>query len=207
MKRVTFETNVTVHVMIVWKFAYHDARIGRWESVVADRYRFKRRCLETERISHVFDREHRDSFFKKHVHLKMLLMSIIGLAIVIAVGWYIMSLLKDIHTDQASKNAINNISHWLSSQLGYQWLLVIVVLLIITFVMSSGCTINVSEKIWWMVGMTTLAVLVLLTWKWRQEYLSQNYQELGISKTQYYVEFGLIVTLLILNTGIIVFKI
>jgi FtsH-binding integral membrane protein len=135
---------------------------------------------------------------------KMLLM-MLGIAIVAAVAWYIISLPSNIPIDQGSKNAIDNITHWFSSQLGHRWpfvLMIIISLLIVIFIMSSGCTITVGDNIWWVFGLTTLTLLVLLTWKWRQEYLSQNYQDLGISKTQYYVEFGLIIALLLLNAGL-----
>lgn len=134
---------------------------------------------------------------------------ILGIAIVITVALYIVNLPSDIPIDQGSKNAIDNITHWFSSQLGHRWpfvLMIIIILLIVIFIMSTGCTININDNIWWVFGMTTLALLVLLTWKWRQEYLSQNYQDLGISKTQYYVEFGLIITLLLLNAGLVWIK-
>ena len=139
-----------------------------------------------------------------------MLLMILGILIVAAVALYIIRLPGDITVDKASKNAISNITHWLSSQLGHQWpfvLMIIVALFIVIFIMSAGCTININEKIWWIFGITTMAILILLTWKWRREYLSQNYQDLGISKNQYYIELGLIIALLLLNAGVIWFKI
>jgi nucleoside recognition membrane protein YjiH len=139
-----------------------------------------------------------------------MLLLILGIAIVAAVAWYILTLPKDINVDQASRNAVDNIIHWLSSQLGPRWpvvIMIVIALLIVIFIMSTGCSITINDKIWWVFGLTTVVLLVLLSWKWRQEYLSQNYQDLGISKTQYYVELGLVVALLLLNAGVILWKV
>jgi hypothetical protein len=64
-KTVRFDDKVVIHQMITWKFAYNDARKGGWATIVADRYRFMRRCLDVERkISYVFTKEHRDKIRK-----------------------------------------------------------------------------------------------------------------------------------------------
>ena len=139
-----------------------------------------------------------------------MLLMILGIVIIAAVAWYIISLPSDVPVDQGSRNAIDNIVHWFSAQLGHRWpfvLMIIISLLIVIFIMSTGCTINIGNNIWWIFGITTLTMLIILTWKWRREYLSQNYQDLGISTKQYYTEFGLIIALLLLNAGIIWMKI
>lgn len=139
-----------------------------------------------------------------------MLLMILGIIIIALVALYIISLPSNIPIDQGSKNAINNITHWLSSQLGYRWpfiLIVIVSLLIVILILTTGCDIHIPENIWWIFGLFTLSILVLLTWRWRQNYFSQNYQDLGISTTQYYIEFGLIIALFIINIMVIWFKI
>lgn len=40
-RNVTFKEEVQVHLMIVWTFAYQDARKGTWEQHARDRERFK----------------------------------------------------------------------------------------------------------------------------------------------------------------------
>lgn len=131
---------------------------------------------------------------------------IIGIIVVAAVALYILSLPSHIAVDRGSKNAIDNLTHWFSAHLGHRWpyiLMTIIGLLIVIFLLATGCNIHVSGDLWAFFSVTTLALAVVLTWRWRQEYLSQHYADLGISKTQYYVEFGLIVLLLVLNVGIV----
>jgi hypothetical protein len=60
MKQVKFNMKPTIHIMVVWKFAYNESRKGHWASIVADRYRFQRRCHEVEKaISYIFTPSHR----------------------------------------------------------------------------------------------------------------------------------------------------
>lgn len=55
MKQVRFTNVDEIHEMITWNFAYREARKSNWPSVVADRFRFKRRCDEVEKsISYIF---------------------------------------------------------------------------------------------------------------------------------------------------------
>ena len=139
-----------------------------------------------------------------------MLLIIIGLSIIAAAAWYIFSLHRDISVDQSSVNAIDNVSHWFSSQLGHQWpfvMTIIVGLLIVILILSGGCSITINENVWWVIGVLTVVALALATQRWRTEYLSQNYRELGISKKQYYFELGLIVCLLLMNIVVIWLKI
>ena len=63
--KVRFNNDITIHYMFVWKFAYSEARKGKWDSVVADRYRFKRKCIDVEKsISYIFDHTHRKNMYK-----------------------------------------------------------------------------------------------------------------------------------------------
>ena len=41
---------VTIHPMIVWRYAYHEARKGPWERYALDRYRFHHRIQEIEKV-------------------------------------------------------------------------------------------------------------------------------------------------------------
>lgn len=47
---VTFNEDVKVSLMFLWKYAYHKARIGPWEQVARDRVRFQRRIQNCEKI-------------------------------------------------------------------------------------------------------------------------------------------------------------
>ena len=130
---------------------------------------------------------------------------IIGIIVVAAVAVYIISLPSHIAVDRGSKNAIANLTHWFSAQLGHRWpfiLMLIIGLLIVILLLATGCHIHASGELWAFFSVTTMALAVMLTWRWRQEYLSQNYADLGISKSQYYLEFGLIVLLLVFNAGV-----
>ena len=61
-KKVTFNTKPTIHVMVMWRFAYKKARQGNWDFVVADRYRFIQRCFNVERIiGYIFQPMHRQA--------------------------------------------------------------------------------------------------------------------------------------------------
>ena len=50
MKKVNFDVNPKVHLMIFWKYAYIAARKGPWETYALDRFRFKCRIEKTATI-------------------------------------------------------------------------------------------------------------------------------------------------------------
>lgn len=61
---VTFDSNVKVFNMRVWPYAYNRARIGEWQQMAVDRFRFQRRINETsEKISRILTAEHRQKMF------------------------------------------------------------------------------------------------------------------------------------------------
>lgn len=67
-KRVRFNVKPTIHAMVAWKFAYNESRKGRWDFVVADRYRFQRRCHDVERdIAYIFNPSHRTTIIN-YIH-------------------------------------------------------------------------------------------------------------------------------------------
>ena len=49
-KKVTFSEHVQVKHMVVWKFAYRNARISPWIVAAADRARFERRIKTVESV-------------------------------------------------------------------------------------------------------------------------------------------------------------
>lgn len=49
-KKVRFSSNVDVHIMRTWNFAYRQARKGEWEMAARDRERFKKRIDEAAEI-------------------------------------------------------------------------------------------------------------------------------------------------------------
>ena len=60
VKTVTFNETPIVYEMVVWSFAYRKARQADWASIVADAFRFKRRCSIVEQdICYIFRNDHR----------------------------------------------------------------------------------------------------------------------------------------------------
>ena len=49
-KKVTFSEHVQVNHMVVWKFAYRNARISPWNVAAVDRARFERRIKAVENV-------------------------------------------------------------------------------------------------------------------------------------------------------------
>lgn len=63
---MTFNSNVQVVKMCTWNYAYWDARKGNWFQLACDRDRFEKRIKKIEeKISFVFEEDHREKFFKK----------------------------------------------------------------------------------------------------------------------------------------------
>ncbi|CAI9557182.1 unnamed protein product [Staurois parvus] len=50
VKKVCFSSNVTVHRMVTWSYAYRMSRKGPWEEYARDRSRFQKRIAETEAV-------------------------------------------------------------------------------------------------------------------------------------------------------------
>lgn len=44
------ERKPTIHYMHAWKFAYHEARCGKWQQTAHDRIRFQRRIEQIDKI-------------------------------------------------------------------------------------------------------------------------------------------------------------
>lgn len=50
-RKIKFDmTNIKIHNMIVWRYAYEQARKGHWQTVAVDRSRFERRIAETTKV-------------------------------------------------------------------------------------------------------------------------------------------------------------
>ncbi|KAK5646712.1 hypothetical protein RI129_005176 [Pyrocoelia pectoralis] len=66
MKKVTFdESQNRVYIMVVWPFAYEEARKGPWETIALDRYRFSRKIEEFNRLlSPVLQEKHRAKIYR-----------------------------------------------------------------------------------------------------------------------------------------------
>lgn len=64
-RSITFdEKKNTVHHMIVWTYAYREARRGDWSFVVADRCRFQRRIHETQTtLDKILNSNHRHKVY------------------------------------------------------------------------------------------------------------------------------------------------
>ncbi|KAK5648769.1 hypothetical protein RI129_003661 [Pyrocoelia pectoralis] len=60
------ESRNKVYVMVVWSFAYTEARKGPWQTMALDRYRFHRRIEQLNRIlSPVLQENHRAEVYRK----------------------------------------------------------------------------------------------------------------------------------------------
>lgn len=104
--------------------------------------------------------------------------------------------------DPQSQSALDNLAQWLTSQLGPRWpfvLLVFIILLVVILLLTRNCTTTFPAGGGKFIVLMILALVVWLTYKLRTEYLSQNYGTMGISLTQYYIEFALIIALLLGN--------
>lgn len=67
MKRVAFDTakNKT-YPLVVWNYAYREARRGHWNMVMADRYRFQRRISDIGKVLvNVLSVEYRERIYKE----------------------------------------------------------------------------------------------------------------------------------------------
>lgn len=70
-KKVTFNLCPIVHEILAWKFAYCEARKGKWEEVGRDRERFSKRIRETESVlSPIFVSIHRERVFRQRFSQK-----------------------------------------------------------------------------------------------------------------------------------------
>lgn len=59
------ETKNVTHNLIVWSYAYQQARRGHWQMVAVDRYRFERRIVETNKVlENILKIDHRIHIYK-----------------------------------------------------------------------------------------------------------------------------------------------
>ncbi|KAM9299412.1 uncharacterized protein PAF06_016477 [Gastrophryne carolinensis] len=64
VKKVRFSSNVTVHHMITWSYAYRTARKGPWEEYARDSCRFQKRVSEIEsKIGYCLKPQHREKIW------------------------------------------------------------------------------------------------------------------------------------------------
>lgn len=55
-----------IYNMIVWSYAYQQARKGHWQTVAVDRCRFERRITETNKVlENILKTDHRMRIYKE----------------------------------------------------------------------------------------------------------------------------------------------
>ena len=55
-----------IYNMVVWRYAYEQARKGHWQAVALDRCRFARRVVEANKVlGHVLDCNHRKRIYNE----------------------------------------------------------------------------------------------------------------------------------------------
>lgn len=65
-KKVTFDRKIVVVEIRAWKYAYHAARIGKWQEAAVDRLRFQKRIAESaDKIATILCNEHRLKIYEK----------------------------------------------------------------------------------------------------------------------------------------------
>lgn len=53
-----------IHNMVVWRYAYEQARKGGWQIIAIDRSRFERRIVETHKVLiDILNDDHRNRIF------------------------------------------------------------------------------------------------------------------------------------------------
>lgn len=64
--QVTFNLCPVVHEIRAWKYAYSEARKGKWEQMGRDRERFEKRINELKRIlSPILSVQHRQKIYEQ----------------------------------------------------------------------------------------------------------------------------------------------
>lgn len=59
------ETKNVTHNLLVWSYAYQQARRGHWQTVALDRCRFERRIIETNKVlENILKTDHRNHIYK-----------------------------------------------------------------------------------------------------------------------------------------------
>lgn len=59
-------TKNKIYNMIVWRYAYEQARRGHWQTVAVDRSRFERRIAETSKVlEDILKTDHRMCIYKE----------------------------------------------------------------------------------------------------------------------------------------------
>lgn len=55
-----------IHNLVVWRYAYEQARRGHWQTVAVDRSRFERRIVETNKVlENILKTDHRMRIYKE----------------------------------------------------------------------------------------------------------------------------------------------
>lgn len=63
-------TKNKIHNMVVWRYAYEQARKGHWQTVALDRCRFARRVEEANQVlGYVLDCNHRKRICLSLIHI------------------------------------------------------------------------------------------------------------------------------------------
>ena len=125
-----------------------------------------------------------------------------AIVIIVFFGIYLYRYYTKETSSPDSKRALDNVILWFQEYLGPNWpivLMIVIALLVVILIMTMGCTITVPDSLWIVITLLLLTIITYMTYQWRQEYLSQTYRDLGISKTQFYVELAIIVCLLVAN--------
>lgn len=69
--QVTFNLCPVVHEIRAWKFAYSEARKGKWEQMGRDRERFEKRCNDVHRIlAPILSAQHRRNIYEQRFREK-----------------------------------------------------------------------------------------------------------------------------------------
>lgn len=66
-RKIKFDmTKNKIYNMIVWRYAYEQARRGHWQTVAVDRSRFERRIAETNKVlEDILKTDHRMRIYKE----------------------------------------------------------------------------------------------------------------------------------------------
>jgi hypothetical protein len=67
VRKIKFDVNRNkIHNMIVWRYAYEQARRGQWQSVAVDRQRFEKRIGEVYKVlEDILKTDHRMRIYRE----------------------------------------------------------------------------------------------------------------------------------------------
>lgn len=120
------------------------------------------------------------------------------------VAWVLLSLPKNIPNTQGSLKAIDNVANWMTQFLGSNWpyvlTFIIALLLVILYLLNVKEVLSISDaaanQIGKVLSLLVVGVTLLMTLSWRQSYVMD-------ASYEYYIELGLIFSLMVLNIYII----